>query len=82
MHSAKTSKLLVVTVLLQSLILWGMWTQRDPSPAAQAQTIDPGAQRMEIKQELEKTNAKLDRLIAILEGGKLQVTVVQSDEQQ
>ncbi|HEY8667333.1 MAG TPA: hypothetical protein VIL86_11745 [Tepidisphaeraceae bacterium] len=75
-----TSRLLVIVVALQGLILAGQWTGgRSYLPQAQA-VPDAGAQQNQIIDELRATNGKLDKLIGILESGKLQVRVVPSDE--
>jgi outer membrane murein-binding lipoprotein Lpp len=75
----KTTKLLGIVVVLQSLILIGQWTQGLGQPA-HAQAIDPGAQRLQIRDELQTLNGKMDRLLSILESGKLQVQVAKPDE--
>jgi hypothetical protein len=75
----KTSKLLIVVLVMQSLVLIGQWVQR-PGQLALAQVPDPGAQRLQIRDELQSLNAKMDRLISILEAGNLQVRVAKPDE--
>jgi hypothetical protein len=47
---------------------------------AQAQIPDAGAQRMETIKELQTLNGKMDKLIGILESGKLEVRVTQADD--
>jgi hypothetical protein len=73
----KTTKLLTVVVILQSLILLGQWLGAPSllSPA-QAQVPDSGAQRVQIIEELKSLNNKTEKLISLLESGKLQVRVV------
>ena len=75
----KTTKLLTVIVILQGLILLGQWLGAPSvlSPA-QAQVPDAGAQRMQIVRELEALNAKTDKMLSLLDSGKLQVQVVDS----
>ncbi len=77
----KSAKLLTVVVVLQALILVGQWLG-SPSlvSPAQAQIPDAGGQRQEIISLLKGTNDKLDRLIGILESGKLEVRVAGADE--
>jgi hypothetical protein len=72
----KTTKLLTVVVVLQGLILLGQWLGAPSllSPA-QAQVPDSGAQRVQIIEELKALNGKTERLISLLESGKLQVRV-------
>jgi hypothetical protein len=77
----KNAKMLTVVIVLQALILVGQWLG---APAmvtpAQAQIPDAGGQRLEIISLLKGTNDKLDRLIGILDSGKLEVKVVGADE--
>ena len=79
----KTSKWLAVILVLQGMILLGQWTGgRSILPAAQAagDLPDPGARQMQMIEEMKSTNTKLDKIIALLEGGNLQVHTVQPDE--
>ena len=78
--NAKTTKLLVVLVVLQGLALLGIWSNASILPQAQAQGVDPGAQRMQQLDELKAINGKLDKIAGLLEGGKVQVHVVNDDE--
>lgn len=77
--------LTAIAVLLTVLIV-GLWAEGpDPDRAAaagarpaegQAKGIpDSGAQRMAMIRELQTVNGKLDKLVGLLEGGKLQVIV-------
>jgi hypothetical protein len=75
----KSARLLGVVVVLQGLILLGQWTGGPRISTAEAQVLDPGAQRIAMTEELKKTNEKLDRLISLLESGKVQVTAVMPD---
>jgi len=77
----KSAKLLTVVVILQALILAGQWLGAPAlvSPA-QAQIPDAGAQRFEIISQLKTMNERMDRLISILESGKLEVHVAPADE--
>ncbi|HEX8521795.1 MAG TPA: hypothetical protein VF669_06020 [Tepidisphaeraceae bacterium] len=78
----KESKYLAAILVLQGLILVGQWTgNRSVLPAANAGDVPNPAQRqMELLEEMKTTNTKLDRIIGLMEGGELQVKVVQSDE--
>jgi hypothetical protein len=77
----KSVKLLTIMVLLQGLILAGQWLGAPSvvSPA-QAQIPDAGAQRLEMISELKTLNGRMERLIGILESGKLEVRVAGADE--
>jgi hypothetical protein len=68
-------RILVVILVLQGLTLLSLWTG-GPLQPAHAQIPDAGAQRLAMIDELRSTNRKLDQLIQLLEGGKLQVTAV------
>jgi hypothetical protein len=79
----KTAKLLTVVVVLQGLILLGQWTGNGvPSVVtpAQAQIPDAGGQRIEIINQIKELNGKVDRLIGILESGKLEVRTTPADD--
>jgi hypothetical protein len=73
-----TTKLLTVVLVLQSVMLLGQWLGV-PSPVtpAHAQIPDAGGQRNAMIDELRQVNAKLDKLAAYLESGKLEVRVVE-----
>jgi hypothetical protein len=77
----KNVKLLTIVIVLQALILVGQWLGAPSlvSPA-QAQIPDAGGQRQEMIALIKGTNDKLDRLIGILESGKLEVRVAGADE--
>jgi hypothetical protein len=77
----KTTKLLTVVVILQGLILVGQWLGAPSmvSPA-HAQIPDAGGQRLEMITELKALNGRMDKLIGILESGKLEVKVTPADD--
>jgi hypothetical protein len=77
----KTERLLTAVVVLQMLILLTQWLGTPVSPA-QAQIPDQGAQLNEIITQIQGSNVRLDKLIGILESGKLQVVSVKSDDTQ
>jgi hypothetical protein len=76
-----TTKLLTAVVLMQGLVLAGQWTGAPASQSAQAQaapgggTADPAAYRQQTLDEMKAMNAKLEKVVNLLESGKLQVTV-------
>jgi hypothetical protein len=77
----KINRLLGIILVLQLLTVAGQWLESPKMmPAAQAQAINSAADRQAIIDELKNSNAKLDRLISILEAGNLQVKIVQSDQ--
>jgi hypothetical protein len=75
-----TTKLLVAIIVLEALVLLGQWTGAGPLSVAHAQIPDAGAQRNQEIEELKSLNAKMDKLIATLESGKLQVRLATPDE--
>jgi len=75
------SKLLVVVITLQSLILVnGIGGDRSILPEAKAQIPDAGAQRLQVIDQLKEINGKMDRLMDVLASGDLQVRVAKDDE--
>jgi hypothetical protein len=79
----KTTKLLAVIVVLQGLILIGQWTggpSLSKSFAGGADVPDPASRQMQMVEELKTMNSKMDKLIGLIEGGDLQVKVVNADE--
>lgn len=69
-----TNRLLIAVLVLQVLTLAGSWGLSYVSDA-RADIPDPGAQRAAQTEEMRSMNQKLDRLVSILEGGKLKVEV-------
>jgi hypothetical protein len=69
----KNQSVLYVVLALQGLLLAGQWLGQPGLSTAQAQVPDAGAQRIAILDELKATNARLDRIAALLESGNLQV---------
>jgi hypothetical protein len=78
--SESTAKWLGVIVVLQVMILLSQWLKPPGAGVAQAQIPDAGAQQLEIINQLKSSNDKLDKLISILDSGKLQVKVVKPDD--
>jgi hypothetical protein len=76
----KTSRLLVVVIALQALVLLGQWVGPSYVTSAQAQANDPARDRIQTLDELRSINAKLDKMADILGSGDLQVRVVNPDE--
>jgi hypothetical protein len=76
-----SSRLLVVVVILQVLILLTLWGGRPRTVApAHGQIPDAGAQRLQMIEELRGANERIDRLGRLLESGNLQVRSVSPDE--
>lgn len=70
----KTTRLLTVIAILQGLTLVSQLRNVDGASTAQAGSLpDPGADRKETIAELKSLNGKMDRLLTLLESGKLQV---------
>ena len=74
--STNTNRLLAAVLVLQVVTLAGQWTGHAGSNDARADLPpDPGAQRLAQTEELKAMNQKLDRLVSVLEGGRLEVKV-------
>jgi hypothetical protein len=76
----KTNRLLVAVLALQGLILLGQWTGAGAVAPAQAQIPNGADQRKEMVDELRTLNGKMDKLIDLLGGGKLQVQLAKPEE--
>jgi hypothetical protein len=79
---SKLTRLMTVVIVLQAMILVGQWVGGGHGylTSAQAQVTDPGRDRLQLIDEMRKTNDKLDKLTDILRSGDLQVRVIQPDE--
>jgi len=78
--NTKTNKLLTAVVVLQALTLAGQWFNPTYTSNANAQVPDGGAQRLQQLEQLRDISAKLDRISATLEGGKMQVRVMTDEK--
>jgi len=78
----RTQQLLVVMLVMQGLMLAGQWVGPGVSyvQPAMAQVSDPGAQRIQIIDQLKDVNRNLTKLIDLLNSGDLQVKVNKDDE--
>ena len=77
----KSTKLLVIVIVMQGLLLMGQWSLQPAFVTpAHAQIPDAGNQRLQMIEQLREINQKLDRLATVLEDGRLQVVVANSDE--
>jgi hypothetical protein len=72
----KQTRLLAFILVLQLFTFFGRWVDWSYVTPAYAQgTADSAAQRKEMVEQQKLTNDKLDKLISLLESGKLQVSV-------
>jgi hypothetical protein len=76
-----SKNLLVFVIVLQVCVLLTLWLGT-PVSTARAQIPDAGAQQLEIINQLKAGNDKLDKMIGLLESGKLQIIVAKPDDQQ
>jgi hypothetical protein len=74
-------KLIAMVLVLQVVMLLTLWLGT-PISTARAQLPDAGAQQQEIIDQLKLGNEKLEKMIGILESGKLQVIVAKPDDSQ
>jgi hypothetical protein len=79
-ESKSINKWLGIMVVMQGMILLGMLCGTPSATPALGQIPDAGAQRDQIIDQLKSTNEKLDKLLALLSGGDLQVKVVKPDD--
>ncbi|MDB5174942.1 MAG: hypothetical protein JWO87_3322 [Phycisphaerales bacterium] len=78
----KTEKLLGFVVVLQVLTLLGQWAGPVGSPSvARAEIANPAERQLALIDEVKNTNARLDRLIGLLQSGEVQVKVAKAEEQ-
>jgi hypothetical protein len=76
-----TAKWLGIVVVTQVLILLTLWGAGPSTPIARADGIpDAGQQRDQMIEQMKATNEKLDKLLALLSGGDLQVKVAKPDD--
>ena len=74
--NTNTNRLLAAVLVLQAITLAGQWSGRAGSSEARADLPpDPAAMRLAQTEELKGLNQKLDRLVSLLEGGRLDVRV-------
>ena len=78
----KSSRILSIIVILQGLILLGQWTGSGPVTPAWGQVPDAAAQRNQMIEELRTLNSKVDKLVDLLNSGKLQVQVAKPDAEE
>jgi hypothetical protein len=78
----KTSKLLVVVIVVQSLLLISQWSHKPTmlESTAYGQIPDAGGQRQQIIDELKTLNGKMDGLMSTLKSGDVQVKTSKPDE--
>ena len=73
--STNTNRLLAAVIVLQVLTLAGSWGASYVGTAKADLPPDPAAMRLQQTEELKAMNQKLERMVAILEGGRLEVRV-------
>jgi hypothetical protein len=66
-------RFLVIIVVLQGLLLLSQLAGPGTTTPAWAQIPDAGAQRNAVIEELKTLNGKMDKLMEVLESGKIQV---------
>jgi hypothetical protein len=74
--STNTNRLLAAVLVLQVLTIAGQWTGRAGSNDARADLPpNPAERQIAMTEEMKSMNHKLDRLVSILEAGRLKVEV-------
>jgi hypothetical protein len=74
------TKWLGIVVVLQGCILMMLVVGTPGVRPAMGQIPDAGAQRDQMIDQMKSTNEKLDKLLALLSGGELQVKVAKPDD--
>ena len=74
------SSRIIYTVLVVQTVLLGYLVLSSSETRAMAQVPDQGAQLNQIIDQSKATNAKLDRILTLLESGKLQVVTVKASD--
>ena len=72
----KSNRILYTVLAIQSALL-GYLLLGSAERSAVAQVPDQGAQLQRLTEETKAVNAKLDRVITVLESGRLQVVVAE-----
>jgi hypothetical protein len=73
-------RLLIFVLVLQVLVLVSQLTGPGSATPAWAQIPDAGAQRNAVIEELRTLNGKMDKLMEMLESGKIQVKATLPDD--
>ena len=76
----KTTRLLIVIVILQALTLVSLWKGDAIATTARAAVPEPGADRREMVNELKSLNEKMGSMLELMKSGKMEVQVVNPDE--
>jgi hypothetical protein len=79
-NQSSNQKWIGVVIALQIMTVLGQWVGTPRATPAMAQVPDAGLQRIQIIEQIKATNDRLDKLIALLSGGNLQVKVAKPDE--
>ena len=79
-NKSSNQKWIGVVIALQIMTVLGQWVGTPRATPAMAQVPDAGLQRIQIIEQIKGTNDRLDKLIALLSGGNLQVKVAKPDE--
>lgn len=75
----KTNKFLIGVAMLQAVMIIGLWYGPAAQPA-RAEIPDSGAQQSQLIQLVGDTNARLDKIIDLMQSGNLQVKVAKPDD--
>ena len=71
-----TNRLLAAVLVLQVITLAGQWATKPALVSdARADVTNPAERQLALVEEMKSTNQKLDRVVSLLEGGRLKVDV-------
>jgi hypothetical protein len=74
-----STKWLTTVVAIQAAMIIGLWFGPRAQPA-QADIPDAAGQLVQLNQSATASNEKLDKIVSLLQEGKLEVHVVKSDD--
>jgi len=75
----KINKAMSIVMVVQAMVIIGLWYGPSAQPA-RAEIPDTGAQQAQVIQLLTDNNAKLDKIIELMQSGKLQFQVAKPDD--
>jgi len=76
-----STRLLTVVLVLQAMTLLGQWIGiPSATTPAHAAIPDAGAQRNQVIDELKNMNGKFDKLLSMLESGKIEIKIAAEEK--
>ena len=79
----KNSRILGVIVAMQAIVLLGQWfgpVSYVTTARAESQISNPAERQVAMVEELRALNAKMERLLSLLQNGEVQIKVAKPDD--